>query len=85
MGQCTNTPPHDPQVQAIVDHHHPTGEHSASKVRFKENEPTVDSDAEAEMVSVMSVGVLGSKLWLKKCVPVLKWVHGISNSKGQQR
>uniref|UniRef100_A0A0P4VY89 SLC12A transporter C-terminal domain-containing protein n=1 Tax=Scylla olivacea TaxID=85551 RepID=A0A0P4VY89_SCYOL len=46
--QCTNTL-HDPQVQAIVDHHHPTGEHSASKVRFKENEPAVDSDAEAEM------------------------------------
>ncbi|KAK8751602.1 hypothetical protein OTU49_009416 [Cherax quadricarinatus] len=36
-------------VQAIVDHHHPTGEHSASKVRFKEDEPALDSDAEAEM------------------------------------
>ncbi|XP_071544098.1 solute carrier family 12 member 4 isoform X5 [Panulirus ornatus] len=38
-----------PLVQAIVDHHHPTGEHAASKVRFKEEEPTLDSDAEAEM------------------------------------
>lgn len=47
------------QVQAIVDHHHPTGEHSASKVRFKENEPAVDSDAEQEMVSVWCGVFLG--------------------------
>ncbi|KAK4308193.1 hypothetical protein Pmani_020092 [Petrolisthes manimaculis] len=37
-----------PLVQAIVDHHHPTGEHSASKVRFKEGDGAADSDAEAE-------------------------------------
>lgn len=37
-----------PPVQAIVDHHHPSSEHSASKVRFKEEEPTLDSDTEAE-------------------------------------
>ena len=34
------------QVQAIVDHHHPSSEHSASKVRFKEEEPALDSDTE---------------------------------------
>lgn len=39
-----------PQVQAIVDHHHPSSEHSASKVRFKEEEPAADSDTEAEKV-----------------------------------
>ncbi|XP_069971636.1 solute carrier family 12 member 4 [Penaeus vannamei] len=37
-----------PLVQAIVDHHHPSSEHSASKVRFKEEEPAADSDTEAE-------------------------------------
>ncbi|XP_076054940.1 solute carrier family 12 member kcc isoform X2 [Oratosquilla oratoria] len=31
-------------VQAIVDHHHPTGEHSASKVRFKEEEPAPEKE-----------------------------------------
>ena len=34
------------QVQAIVDHHHPTGEHAPSKVRFKEDEPTPETELE---------------------------------------
>ncbi|XP_064090333.1 solute carrier family 12 member 4-like isoform X2 [Macrobrachium nipponense] len=40
-----------PLVQAIVDHHHPSSEHSASKVRFKEEEPTLDSDTEKSETS----------------------------------
>ncbi|XP_068218674.1 solute carrier family 12 member 4 isoform X2 [Palaemon carinicauda] len=40
-----------PLVQAIVDHHHPSSEHSASKVRFKEEEPAVDSDTEKSETS----------------------------------